>query len=722
LYADVQARVVGAAVILLSLGAATATAPAVGANTAVDGETLQPTAVDTRNATAETRNAVPGEAFAPPREALGGAGGAGQSSSADDGTLNVSYTYRRLPDERDVVEVRMRIPATPGVDRVRIGFPEGSTVVTTDNVRDDGSTYEWTGDDPATVVYRLRIDWSYTGNSRDSWTLLEHLPPTIRSDPAVEANETIAVAGTGYVGNRTLVLGDHDVYRRQVEGQTIDLVVPGDLPLRYGPDRTADALANVSRSLAVGARDEVVHAFATPKIRTEATILEFDGFALDGNTVLVDADAELAAWIHEYVHTRQAFSNAESLRWLTEGSARYYEWLLAIESGYADWGDLRGVLGKAANDDSVLADPDTWGGESEYAKGALVLAAVDREIRAATDGERTLEDALRRINGRETAPTVETFVRAVSEVGGLDAGATAERYVTTAGVPEVRSTTEAFEATYGFASPQLRSRVLDVSAVGADGARPVEGTGGRIPLALDETFRITVRVENAGTAPGLAAVRPRLSTDRLGGDYVDTTWVGWVGPNESVTETVTHRFGGPGSYDVTWNGGRYDLRVAPDRGTASVAGLTVAGDRPDDGRAAVEVTVRNDGDRATYAAFPVTVEGERASTIRLVLDGGEARTVTVRVDAPPSTPTVVGVGDASTTVGGPGAGDPATREPTSRSDTTTTTGSGPPTTTDRGTPTTTPGGGSPGFGVPAVLVVVALIGTAGLRRRTGRRR
>ncbi|MEZ3145681.1 hypothetical protein [Halobaculum sp. MBLA0143] len=494
----------------------------------------------------------------------------GQSPPADDETLNVSYTYRRLPDEQDVVEVTMRIPATPGIGEVRFEFQEESTVVTTENVTRSGGVYEWTGETSATVTYRLRIDWSYTGNARESWTLVEHLPPAIRPEAAADTDETIAVAGTGYVGNNTLLLGSHEVHPRQADGQIVHLVVPGDRSLRYGPTRTVDALANVSRSLEVGARDETVHAFATPKIRTEATILEFDGFALDGNTLLVDADAELAAWVHEYVHTRQAFSTAERLRWLTEGSARYYEWLLAVESGYADWGELREVFRKATNDDSVLSDPDTCRAESDYAKGALVLAAVDREIRTATDGERTLEDALRRINGEDTAPTVDSFVRAVRRVGGPEAAATAERYVTTRAVPEFRSDTERLETVYGYRSPQIREQVVHASVVGEDGTRSVNSTDGQITVDLNETFRLTARVENTGDSRGLGAVRPRLSTERLGGDYVDTTWVGWVAPNESVTQNATHRFGRPGDYTLFWNGVRYDVCVAPARGAPSV--------------------------------------------------------------------------------------------------------------------------------------------------------
>jgi hypothetical protein len=711
-------RTVWTAVVLLSLGAVAAATPAVwGHGAATEDDQRLALAPEAPERGADDVAGVTGGTLVTGSDTSVGHEADGGSRSGDRRALNVTYTYRRLPEERGLVGVRMRIAATGAVDRARIEFPEESTVVGTDGVTRNGTGYVWTGDRPATVRYRLRIDWSYVGNVRDSWTLLQHLPPTIRAEPTAETNGTIALAGEGYVGNRTLVLGAHEVYRRQVDGETVALVVPGNRSLRYGPVRTVSALANASRSLEIGARNGVVHAVATPRIRTEATMLEQDGFALDDNTVLVDADAELAAWIHEYVHTRQAFSNAERLRWLTEGSARYYEWVVAAESGYSGWGSLRGVLADGANDDSILAAPDTWESETEYTKGALVLAALDREIRAATDGDRTLADALRRINGEDTAPTVDTFVRAVREVGGADAAAAAaaERYVTTPAVPDYRPTTAELATVYGRAAPEIQRRVVSRSAVVENRTRQFDGIG-QVPLRPGERFRLTVRVTNTGGARGLAAVRPRLSTDRLGGDYLDTTWVGWVGPNESVTRTATHRFDRPGFHDVTWNGERYDVRVAPERGTASVTALNATGARTGDGPLAVDVTVRNDGERATFASFPVTVDGRRVSTAALIVDGGERKTVTVHVDAGVSGPTVVGMGGVNTTVDRPVQPTLTATDPGPAS------GSRSTVATDAEPATTAATGDAPGPGGIAFLLLVGVPTLAGLRRVASDRR
>jgi MYXO-CTERM domain-containing protein len=215
---------------------------------------------------------------------------------------------------------------------------------------------------------------------------------------------------------------------------------------------------------------------------------------------------------------------------------------------------------------------------------------------------------------------------------------------------------------------------------------------------------------------------PRLSTDRLGGEYVDTTWVGRVGPDERVTRTATHRFDSPGSYVVTWNGVQYDVRVAPARGTASVADVTVSDTGTDDGRAVLvlDATVRNDGRRATFAAFPVTRDGQRVSTAAVVVGGTDTRTVTVRVDAPDSNPTTIGVGAVTTSVPPSGTTSPTV---TSRTPASSLDGDGERQERDvtREPTGPDPPAGSPGIDRPVIAALVALLAAVGIWRWRSRR-
>lgn len=405
----------------------------------------------------------PGEYRVAPGGASGVAGPAAERAGRR-ATVNVSYTFRRLPERAGVVEVTMRLPASPAVERLSVRFREEVRVVETTNVESTDRAYEWRGERPGAVVYRVPINWTYTGNRRSSWTLVGHRSPTVQVDGPATLRETVRVAGEGYVGNTTVLLGAHDVVDRRVAGDRIRVVVPAGVEGRLPPEEAATALANAARSLSIAGRDQVTHVFLTPEILIGATQLEQPGFALDDNTLLIDVDSEFDVWTHEYVHARQEFPDSpERLRWLTEGSAEYYGWLLSIEQGYDDWAPLQSVFTRGRDDDSVLAAPDTWRGETEYTKGALVLGVLDRDIRRATDGEHTLEDVLRRVN-RDPDPTLETFFEAVREVGGPAVADTARRYVTTAAWPSYQP------------SPESLARLYDGTGPVTDRQGPTTGT------------------------------------------------------------------------------------------------------------------------------------------------------------------------------------------------------------------------------------------------------
>lgn len=148
-------------------------------------------------------------------------------------------------------------------------------------------------------------------------------------------------------------------------------------------------------------------------------------------------------------------------------------------------------------DGGVLADPDTWRGETDYDKGALVLGVLDHEIRVVTNGERTLQEVIRRINGNDTDPTLETFMQAVREVGGADAATAAERYITTSAAPDYRPSPERFAEIYGRssssgpnASQRIRTRVLDLSTTGTNGTRVFDPETGVIEIRPGQTLQL----------------------------------------------------------------------------------------------------------------------------------------------------------------------------------------------------------------------------------------
>jgi hypothetical protein len=244
------------------------------------------------------------------------------------------------------------------------------------------------------------------------------------------------------IGNATLFYGSHTEYDRRANGTTFRLVVPDGVTLGPAREDLLAALAGAGRTLTIGGRNDEVIVVAmenTPQLA--ATGL---AGATIGNAYWARADGSLASthnvWLHEYVHTRQRFADrSQEMEWFVEASAEYYAARLSHDLGSVDdlqyeW-ELKSR--RASASDSVLADPMSWEQPNvPYRKGALVLAALDARIRERTDGQHTLEDVFRRLNGDGERLTYPRFVEAVVTVSDDPALADwLDRYVRTGAVP-----------------------------------------------------------------------------------------------------------------------------------------------------------------------------------------------------------------------------------------------------------------------------------------------
>jgi predicted metalloprotease with PDZ domain len=193
-----------------------------------------------------------------------------------------------------------------------------------------------------------------------------------------------------------------------------------------------------------------------------------------------------------------------------------------------------------------ISNPDELSGTTDYYKGSLVLAAVDREIRRATAGSRTLQDVFRRIN-RESDPTLETLLETIREVSNAEVAATAEQYITTSATPEYRPSDSQLETLYGYESRQIERELVSFSAVGEAWRRSLE-SGPKL-MGLSEQLQIGIRVRNTGNATGTVAVAPRMSTREGELERIEGAWIGRVPPGETVTRVVTQDFEQAGTYD-----------------------------------------------------------------------------------------------------------------------------------------------------------------------------
>lgn len=263
----------------------------------------------------------------------------------------------------------------------------------------------------------------------------------------------------------------------------------------------------------------------------------------------------------------------------------------------------------------MLSNPDELAGSIDYDKGSLVLAAL------------------------------ETLLAAVRTVGGPEIAATAEQYITTSTTVNYRPSTEQLEEVYGYGSPAIQKDVKTISAVGQNWTRSLDSEGQY--LGPTERLRVTVRVTNNGNVEGTVAVAPRIAAREGEFDRFDETWVGRVTPGESVTRTVTQRFGQPGTYELEGTAaGR--VTVVPDRGSASVTELETIENQTSSENVTVQITVQNDANRRTFISEPVVVDGRQVSTVALVLGPGATETVIRSVPASNGSPRNITVGTVST--------------------------------------------------------------------------
>jgi hypothetical protein len=377
-----------------------------------------------------------------------------------------------------------------------------------------------------TKVPSLSVNWAWRSAG----------PSTVR------LQRSLAIEGEGATGGEIAYLGPARTYERRANGQRFELVVPAAAEMRADPAAVFDSLAHASGALLVGDRDPEVFYVAAP------TGVDWGprGLEYGGSDAWVRADAPLSSptnvWLHEYVHTRQAFATTESTRWVTEGSADYYAALLTFRQGHVGFDAFADHLERGTNpkyDDAVLSRPDTWSGSANYLKGALVYGALDRRIRLA--GDRSADTVLGRMNADGDTVTQAEFLAAVEAAGGADARADAERYTETAEEPAMWTRAEHYEA-----FPGERAVVYDVAAADLRVSGPFrnrsvsEGT----TLVTGETLRVTVPVRNTGDEEAAFEV----VVQRNGSTVVSDAGTIPAGVERTVTLTVPLR--DPGTYTV----------------------------------------------------------------------------------------------------------------------------------------------------------------------------
>ncbi|MBX0322272.1 PGF-CTERM sorting domain-containing protein [Halomicroarcula sp. F13] len=602
---------------------------------------------------------------------------------ADEDAIRQTQTYALTPDTPGEVGVELTYEIPDRVVSLETAIPANATGVSTDGFdRVNETTFEWDGTTAtATIDYRIEpnrtieqsgpegAEGRYVAVDAGEWALISRSRTPTRwrytgTDPVV-FRQNVTTAEAGAAGDQLVYLGPVATFERTDNGQTFRLVVPERAQLTASPPAILDSLVNASDALQVGDRDEDVFVVAAP---TDGVDWGVRGLETGGSDIWVrdsePLDTPDNVWLHEYVHSRQAFTTTRETRWLTEGTAVYYAALLTLEQDHIGFATFRDAMDDGQRDfyaDVVLADPSTWDRNANYVKGPLVAGRVDEEVRRQTDRESTLQATFRRLNGLNQPVTQETFLSAVERAGGDAARAeTADYTETTAPVTMWNQTVHArvfaqLPARIGYALPNAT----------ADGGYRVAGpyrtatltNTTPIRLATGETLTVGTVVRNTGGTEGTYNATLDVNGTSVTGEQ------GRIGPGNETVVPLSHTFTAAGRYVLSVDGDNVTVVVERPAETR-VTGVEVSSSTATQGGSVVvTATVVNDArvpadgtvvftrDDETVATREVSLPPENTTRVASGVTLPQSGDVFLSANgAPPVAVTVTPVNESNTTV------------------------------------------------------------------------
>ncbi len=664
-----------------------------------------------------------------PRASASEVGAASAGASAE--TIRRVVELSLTPDEPGSVRAVVRYDVPSAVTRLEMSVGEDSTVVAADGFEREGDgTYAWT-ESTSTPTLELRVDANQTSGGRravsdgarglaaatraggdgtasddgyvfvdaGSWALVQ-VPRvgtrwrwTGADDVGLE--KEAVVDGPGATGGEMAYLGPVERYAADGRDERFELVVPERAELNATPDAVLGSLVAASEALRVDARSESVFVVAAPDdVDWEVAGLQYgedDAWVLAGSPV----ESPDSVWLHEYVHTRQAFETSDSGRWVTEATADYYAALLAYEQGLASYGAFREQLARGQRDrydDDVLAFPQTWSGGANYLKGALATGAVDLAVRESTNSSASFQTVFRALNERDGAVSNDVILDAVGDAGGGDV----REYA--AALTRSDRTAETWDAGtheryFGVQPPvfDVSVPVDGVAASGSYGERTLGRT--RATVVTGETLSVTATVANVGWRAGTYATEMRVDGERVAARD------GELAAGASTTVTFERAFDAPGTYRVRVGGRTLTVEVvrppSPTVEDVSVPTTVAAGDQ-----VTLSFSVRNDAPVPGRVVVPVTLDGEVLANETVVVPAESSVKRTYAVSFADPGERVVSVRDTTVTVQVTGTAATATSEPGNAS-------------------ATEPSLPVPGFGASAALAALAALAGAAVGRARG---
>ncbi len=570
---------------------------------------------------------------------------AGSSQTSVEGqTIQLTQELHLTPDRAGEIDVIQSFAIPSSVTRLRTRIPAKATLLEARGFsHDSGSTYVWSGDGPTpSLTYRVPANETidaggpiashgkYRFVDAGEWALVRRPQTAVswewRGEDDVTVARSLSIAGQGVAGEEMAYLGAHRVVTHTAAGQRFELVVPARAELGEPPAEIFDVVSHASRELQVGDRDEEVFMVAAPTTGVDWGVRGMQTGAAD--LWVRDAEQITTAenvWVHEYVHTRQNFSTVEATRWVSEAVATYYAALFTLEQGMIEYDTFRTRLAAGTADPqarAILTEPDTWSNTAQYDKGALVIGAIDRQIRLATDRRDTFQHVFASMNTESDVVTSEVFLDMVQEVAGPSVRADTEQFTTTRAAPELWSEAEhtrVFESDSTQISHVLVSDSFEVS--GPYRNRSLEN----LILVPGERLSLEARVTNTGGSADTYDVALRVDSEpvaRSSGilDAGATTHVEFGHPFELV-----------GNYILAIGAHTTEVRV-DGPATARVADLSVDRQSVETGqRINVTATIHNSAMIPGEALVRFRTDDRTIATRTVRLDAETSHTVSIPV-------------------------------------------------------------------------------------------
>ncbi|RLM96325.1 peptidase [Haloarcula sp. Atlit-7R] len=594
----------------------------------------------------------------------------GTAQTSDGDVIQQTQTYARVPEQPGEVAVTLTYEVPDRVVDLETHVPAAATVTETDGFeRVNESVYEWEEPtDTATISYRINpnrtieksgpegAEGRYLSVDTGEWALLTRSQTPTRwrytgRDP-VRYNRTLRTAGPGAAGEEIVYLGEVATFEETAHNQTFTLAVPERATMTASPISVLDSMANASNALRVGDRDEQVFVVAAP---SGAVSWGVEGYQIGDADMWVQSrqslDVANNVWLHEYVHSRQAYETTGKTRWTVEGWATYYAAVLTLEQNRIGFDEFQAQLaagGRPVYSDVRLTDRTSWTNDANYWKGALVAGRTDVHIRSATGRNQTLQRVFQSLNGYRDPVTQSQLLAEIESASDPSVrDATATETETAAAVTMWNVTTHrrlfgSIPARIGYSLPPVdradayRADSLYRSDTPVGGSEPIR-------LATNETLAVDAVVENAGGEAGAYNVSLAVN------ETVVDAKQGQIEPGVRTEVEVTHTFAAPGRYVVSVDGDTVTV-VVTEPAVASVTDVTASprevkqGDRVD-----VTATVANDND----IPGTTTVEFRRNDVVfaeqRLYLSPQVTTTVTRTVTLDERGTVSLSVGDGRTT-------------------------------------------------------------------------